>query len=69
MKRTVPGFLYPICFLLLAPLALAAEAIGAHGIMVEIHPDPDSALSDGPQSLTLGQFGDLMGALGLGRTS
>ena len=33
---------------LVAPLALAAQAIGAHGIMVEIHPDPDNALSDGP---------------------
>jgi 3-deoxy-D-arabino-heptulosonate 7-phosphate (DAHP) synthase len=33
--------------------------------MVEIHPDPDTALSDGPQSLTLGQFQDLMTALGL----
>jgi 3-deoxy-7-phosphoheptulonate synthase len=32
---------------------------------VEIHPDPDSALSDGPQSLTLEQFQDMMAALGL----
>jgi chorismate mutase/prephenate dehydratase len=50
---------------LVAPLALAAEAVGAHGIMVEIHPDPDSALSDGPQSLRLDQFSTLMGALGI----
>ncbi len=50
---------------LVAPLALAAEAVGAHGIMVEIHPDPDSALSDGPQSLRLEQFASLMGALGI----
>ncbi|HEU4915791.1 MAG TPA: bifunctional 3-deoxy-7-phosphoheptulonate synthase/chorismate mutase [Acidimicrobiia bacterium] len=50
---------------LVPPLALAAQAIGAHGIMVEIHPDPDSALSDGPQSLTLDQFRDMMVALGL----
>jgi chorismate mutase/prephenate dehydratase len=49
---------------LVAPLALAAQAIGAHGIMVEIHPDPDNALSDGPQSLRLDQFQDLMLALG-----
>jgi 3-deoxy-D-arabino-heptulosonate 7-phosphate (DAHP) synthase len=51
---------------LVAPLALAAQAIGAHGIMVEIHPDPDNALSDGPQSLRLDQFQDLMQALGFG---
>ena len=51
---------------LVAPLALASQAIGAHGIMVEIHPDPDNALSDGPQSLTLDQFRRLMAALGLG---
>ncbi len=50
---------------LVAPLALAAQAIGAHGIMVEIHPDPETALSDGPQSLRLDQYRDLMAALGL----
>jgi 3-deoxy-7-phosphoheptulonate synthase len=33
--------------------------------MVEIHPDPESALSDGPQSLTLDQFREMMTALGL----
>jgi len=48
---------------LVAPLALAGAAIGAHGIMVEVHPDPDTAMSDGPQSLTLGAFDDLMQAL------
>ncbi|MEA1903803.1 MAG: bifunctional 3-deoxy-7-phosphoheptulonate synthase/chorismate mutase [Actinomycetota bacterium] len=47
------------------PMALAAQAIGAHGIMVEIHPDPANALSDGPQSLYLDQFEALMGALGI----
>lgn len=52
---------------LVAPLALAAEAIGAHGIMVEIHPEPEKALSDGPQSLTLEQFDDLARALGVPR--
>ena len=50
---------------LVPPLALAAEAVGAHGIMVEIHPDPDNALSDGPQSLHLEQFSTLMKALGI----
>jgi chorismate mutase/prephenate dehydratase len=50
---------------LVPPLALAAQAVGANGIMVEIHPDPESALSDGPQSLTLDQFREMMTALGL----
>ena len=50
---------------LVAPLALAASAIGAHGIMVEVHPDPDNALSDGPQSLHLEQFDALARALGV----
>jgi chorismate mutase / prephenate dehydratase len=49
---------------LVAPLALAAAAIGAHAVMVEIHPDPDNALSDGPQSLRFDQFRNLMEALG-----
>jgi chorismate mutase/prephenate dehydratase len=51
---------------LVAPLALAAQAIGAHGVMVEIHPDPENALSDGPQSLRFEQFQELMLALGFG---
>ncbi|MFN3484018.1 MAG: 3-deoxy-7-phosphoheptulonate synthase [Planctomycetota bacterium] len=34
------------------PMALAAVAAGADGVMIECHPDPDKALSDGPQSLT-----------------
>jgi chorismate mutase/prephenate dehydratase len=48
---------------LVAPLAMASAAIGAHGLMVEIHPDPATALSDGPQALTLEGFDDLMKAL------
>jgi chorismate mutase/prephenate dehydratase len=51
---------------LVAPLALAAQAIGAHGVMVEIHPEPETALSDGPQSLRFDQYKDLMAALGFG---
>jgi chorismate mutase/prephenate dehydratase len=43
-----------------APLAVAAIACGAHGIMVEIHPDPEKALSDGPQSLNFANFERLM---------
>jgi 3-deoxy-7-phosphoheptulonate synthase len=42
---------------LVRSMALAAVAAGADGIMVEVHPDPDKALSDGEQSLTLDQFG------------
>jgi chorismate mutase/prephenate dehydratase len=48
---------------LVLPLALAAKAVGADGLMVEIHPDPDIALSDGPQSLRFSQFEELMGEL------
>jgi len=33
-----------------APLREPARAVGAHGVMIEIHPEPDRALSDGPQS-------------------
>ena len=42
------------------PLAKAAKAVGADGIMVEIHPEPDKAMSDGEQSLTFTQFKSLM---------
>ncbi len=48
---------------LVPPMALAAVAAGAHGIMVEVHPHPDQALSDGAQSLTLEGFAQLMVAL------
>jgi 3-deoxy-7-phosphoheptulonate synthase len=41
-------------------MALASVAAGAHGLMIEIHPDPANALSDGPQSLNFNQFGELM---------
>lgn len=37
---------------LVGPMALAAVAAGADGIMIEVHPHPEKALSDGPQSLT-----------------
>ncbi|MCB0752772.1 MAG: 3-deoxy-7-phosphoheptulonate synthase, partial [Ignavibacteriae bacterium] len=43
-----------------APLAKAAKVVGAHGVMIEFHPDPDKALSDGEQSLTFEQYGELM---------
>jgi 3-deoxy-7-phosphoheptulonate synthase len=43
-----------------SPMARAAVAAGADGIIVEVHPRPDRALSDGAQSLTPDQFGELM---------
>jgi 3-deoxy-7-phosphoheptulonate synthase len=42
------------------PMARAAVAAGADGIMVEVHNDPEKALSDGPQALLPEQFSDLM---------
>jgi chorismate mutase / prephenate dehydratase len=45
---------------LVIPLALAAHAVGPHGLIVEIHPEPEKALSDGPQSLHFFEFADLM---------
>ena len=42
-----------------APLAKAAIAVGADGLMIEVHPNPATALSDGPQSLNLEQFDTL----------
>jgi len=48
---------------LVAPMALAALACGADGLLIEVHPQPDEALSDGAQSLTLEQFGSLMSEL------
>jgi 3-deoxy-7-phosphoheptulonate synthase len=43
-----------------APLALAGVAAGADGLMIEVHPNPDHALSDGNQSLNFAEFDDLM---------
>ena len=42
------------------PMARAAVAAGADGIMVEVHHDPEKALSDGPQALLPDQFADMM---------
>ncbi len=43
-----------------SPMTTAALAVGAHGVMVEIHPKPDEALSDGPQALDFQKFETLM---------
>jgi 3-deoxy-7-phosphoheptulonate synthase len=51
---------------LVRPLSLAAVAAGADGLIVEVHPDPAAALSDGPQALTTDEFADFAGeVLGL----
>ena len=46
---------------LVTPVALSAIAAGAHGLLIEVHPNPDLALCDGPQSLTFENFSNLMG--------
>lgn len=48
---------------LIAPLSAAALAVGADGLMVEVHDHPEEALSDGRQALTYGQFRSLMAGL------
>ena len=46
---------------LVAPMAVAAAASGADGLMIEVHNDPAHALCDGAQSLTPDQFAELTG--------
>jgi 3-deoxy-7-phosphoheptulonate synthase len=45
---------------LIGPLSHAALAVGADGLLIEVHPAPDSALSDGAQSITPAAFASLM---------
>ena len=45
---------------LVPPVALASVAAGAHGLLIEVHPNPDQAKCDGPQSLTFENFDILM---------
>jgi 3-deoxy-7-phosphoheptulonate synthase len=45
---------------LVPPMTKAALIVGAHGILIEVHPEPETALSDGPQSLTFQSFAALM---------
>ena len=45
---------------LVAPMSNAAVACGADGLLIEVHPDPDHAWSDGPQCLDVNQFRSLM---------
>jgi len=48
---------------LVAPLAYAAVAAGADGLLIEVHPEPEQATSDGDQSLTFDEFDALMTGL------
>ena len=48
---------------LVKPLAIGGIAVGADGVMVEVHPHPDEALSDAEQQLNIDQFRELMAAL------
>jgi 3-deoxy-7-phosphoheptulonate synthase len=50
---------------LIAPMARAAIAAGADGLIIEVHPCPERALSDGPQSLTFDEFASLVNGLTL----
>jgi 3-deoxy-7-phosphoheptulonate synthase len=45
------------------PMAYAAIAAGADGLMIEVHPKPEQALSDGPQSLRPAEFREMMDGL------
>lgn len=47
------------------PMAKAAVAVGADGLLIEVHPNPEQALCDGPQSLTPENFAALMREIGL----
>ena len=50
---------------LITPMSKAAAAVGADGLLIEVHPCPERALSDGPQSLDLQGFQELMENLNL----
>ena len=47
----------------MGPLSYAAIAAGADGLMIEVHPHPEKAFSDGPQSLKPDKFAEVMGRL------
>lgn len=48
---------------LVAPMSLAAVACGADGLLIEVHPNPDHAVKDGSQSMTINQFEQMMPTL------
>lgn len=49
---------------LVPPMTMAALMAGAHGVLIEVHPNPEKAMSDGPQSLTFPGFEQLMAETG-----
>ncbi len=49
--------------LLVSPMTLASIVVGASGVMIEVHPEPEHALSDGPQSLHFKEFEKLHGQI------
>jgi 3-deoxy-7-phosphoheptulonate synthase len=54
---------------LVIPLSLGSLAAGAHGLIVEVHPDPAKAVSDGAQSLDVEMFGELAAKVHPGRAA
>ena len=48
---------------LVKPLAVGGVAVGADGVMVEVHPTPETALSDAEQQLDFAAFADMMAAI------
>ena len=48
---------------LVPPLARAAAAVGADGVLIEVHPQPDEALCDGPQQLAADEFAEVAGEI------
>ena len=49
------------------PLALAAQGVGSDGLIVEVHPQPEAAKTEGPRQLSLTEFAELMVQLGISR--
>ncbi len=49
------------------PLALAAQGAGSDGLIVEVHPEPEKAKTEGPRQLSLSEFSELMVQLGISR--
>jgi 3-deoxy-7-phosphoheptulonate synthase len=54
---------------LVTPLSLGSLAAGACGLLVEVHPDPSKAVSDGPQSLDVPMFAELARQVHPGRAA
>ena len=59
-NKVLAGVLTGALVLSAGPMALAATASGADGLMIEVHNDPEHALCDGPQSLRPDRFAGMM---------